>query len=432
MTIGQFGTFEVENYGDRLFPLIASKELASRLPNKRLQQFSPLAGPEITPIINQNGNIFSEHMPLEATLIGGGDIISFASEIASIYKDQWKYPISPHNACWALPIIHRNPGAPVIWNAPGVPKSFTKDQTDLVRYLAHESDYLSVRDETSLKRLQEAGVKKEISVIPDTALMISKHYPKDTLIDLAKKNLDPLGLKIGEYLVIQTHPYYVIDHIPSFTANILSLKEKLNLPILLLPIGRCHHDEQVLKQIKEASQESLHLIETSIDTLEIAAIIAHAGAFVGTSLHGNITAFSYGIPFLICGFAPLSKLEGFANLIKEEDRIVFNENQIPDKWELLEKIPSKSNFENACKTIENHFDAISDLIVSAKPNQANGAYQTMMMKYLTLIPRNEALEQQIQITEHHLKHKENEVMYLQHNCQSPAFFHRLLRKFRIR
>jgi hypothetical protein len=38
----QWGTFDVANYGDRLFPLIARDQLASRLPNLELVCHAPL------------------------------------------------------------------------------------------------------------------------------------------------------------------------------------------------------------------------------------------------------------------------------------------------------------------------------------------------------------------------------------------------------
>jgi hypothetical protein len=45
------------------------------------------------------------------------------------------------------------------------------------------------------------------------------------------------------------------------------------------------------------------------------AIIAASDFFVGTSLHGNITAFSFGIPHLF-GPLPVAKAEGFLNVAK--------------------------------------------------------------------------------------------------------------------
>jgi hypothetical protein len=43
------------------------------------------------------------------------------------------------------------------------------------------------------------------------------------------------------------------------------------------------------------------------------AIIAASDVFVGTSLHGNITAFSFGIPHVF-GPLPVSKAEGFLKI----------------------------------------------------------------------------------------------------------------------
>jgi hypothetical protein len=37
----QWGAFDVENYGDRLFPLIANEQLTARLPNLELVCHAP-------------------------------------------------------------------------------------------------------------------------------------------------------------------------------------------------------------------------------------------------------------------------------------------------------------------------------------------------------------------------------------------------------
>ena len=45
----QWGAFDVENYGDRLFPLIASEQLAARLPNLELVCHAPVGHAVLPP-----------------------------------------------------------------------------------------------------------------------------------------------------------------------------------------------------------------------------------------------------------------------------------------------------------------------------------------------------------------------------------------------
>lgn len=45
----QWGAFDVENYGDRLFPLIANEQLTARLPNLELVCHAPVGHAALPP-----------------------------------------------------------------------------------------------------------------------------------------------------------------------------------------------------------------------------------------------------------------------------------------------------------------------------------------------------------------------------------------------
>src|SRR2546425_11656527 len=87
LQIGLFGTFDVENYGDLLFPLIAEAELTARLGTVKLHPFSyhaksppdwPYTVPSLTELPRMAGN-------LDGVLIGGGFIVRFGKETAVGY-----------------------------------------------------------------------------------------------------------------------------------------------------------------------------------------------------------------------------------------------------------------------------------------------------------------------------------------------------------
>src|SRR6185295_13271983 len=87
LQVGICGTFDVENYGDLLFPLIAEAELTKRLGRVEVHAFSyhakkrpewPYTVTSVTELPHLIGS-------LDAVLIGGGFIIRFDKEVAPAY-----------------------------------------------------------------------------------------------------------------------------------------------------------------------------------------------------------------------------------------------------------------------------------------------------------------------------------------------------------
>jgi hypothetical protein len=114
--IAIFGTFDVENYGDLLFPLLAQQRLAPE--GMDLVAVSPTAGVtryrDTVPVISlaefaKTANSF------DGILIGGGNIVHIRDFGLPGY-DENAYP-----ALWAGATAHAlRHGLPVAWNAPGV------------------------------------------------------------------------------------------------------------------------------------------------------------------------------------------------------------------------------------------------------------------------------------------------------------------------
>ncbi|RBL67417.1 polysaccharide pyruvyl transferase family protein, partial [Pseudomonas sp. MWU13-2625] len=87
-----FGTFDVANYGDLLFPLIAEAALQARLGKVRLQAFSyhSRSTPQWPYPVTSVSELPQLIDSLDAVLIGGGFIIRFDKVIAADY-----YPPDP-------------------------------------------------------------------------------------------------------------------------------------------------------------------------------------------------------------------------------------------------------------------------------------------------------------------------------------------------
>jgi len=104
------------------------------------------------------------------------------------------------------------------------------------------------------------------------------------------------------YICFQISSYHFNLDPEEIHMQLIKLVKETNLPIILLPMGRAalHEDQKALRMIKSRGKIPCYI--TSKNSIyDIMLLIANAKIFIGTSLHGIITAMSFGIPYLSIG-----------------------------------------------------------------------------------------------------------------------------------
>ena len=345
--VRQLGTFDVENYGDLLYPLILRHLIKAGVQHySLLPGDAPYAAGFQTEAI---GRIFESQDPL-TIIIGGGDIVRTDSELmarhygrnsrvshkrlrhsigvigwigyelreklprtdaagfyARRFRARWmRYPaIGPFIvAAQDLP-----PGSAVSYVSCGVPHEFAPSQIDAVKTAFEQASFVYLRDEDSAQKLWRAGVTRELHVAPDLAVILSDVFNQADTARRGHELLSQLGItKATPVLCFQTQPY------PGFSQE--EILDRLNAycdrtksKVVLLPLGYCHGDHEFLQSLAQRANGRLHYANVN-SIFDMMALIAASNVFVGTSLHGNITAFSFGIPHVF-GPLPVSKTRGF-------------------------------------------------------------------------------------------------------------------------
>src|SRR4051812_41564171 len=86
--IGICGTFDLENFGDLLFPLLAEEALTRRLGPIRLRRFSyrRMTVPSWMYDVEPASALPEAIHELDAMLIGGGFLIRFDKDVAPAYQ----------------------------------------------------------------------------------------------------------------------------------------------------------------------------------------------------------------------------------------------------------------------------------------------------------------------------------------------------------
>jgi polysaccharide pyruvyl transferase WcaK-like protein len=296
MTIAQFGTFDVGNYGDLLFPLIARW----RCPEFEWIHVSPIGGP--TGFSDSASTIgFAEAMDarFDAVLVGGGNILSSARTRLAEYAAarDTAYP-----SLWAgAACLASERKVPLIINAPSI---MTKDPTPLERALLkavfESSAYAAVRDGYSARIVASATRAEGPAVVPDTAFDIDSLWPAR----------DRAAAPSPRYFVAHVNKRYMKSE--AETARALdSIAYRLEAEARLLPIGPCHGDVQLSRAVAAEMAAPRGTCEAK-SLRDMAREIAGASLYVGSSMHGMITALCYGVPCLLVlrGDTPMRKFIG--------------------------------------------------------------------------------------------------------------------------
>ena len=91
-------------------------------------------------------------------------------------------------------------------------------------------------------------------------------------------------------------------------------RQRAGAEVVLLPLGRCHGDAEFLRLVAKAAGGAFKYADARTVS-DAVSLIAACDLFVGTSLHGNVTAFALGIPHL-AGPLPADMTEGFLRSAK--------------------------------------------------------------------------------------------------------------------
>jgi polysaccharide pyruvyl transferase WcaK-like protein len=308
------GTFDVANYGDLLFPLIARERLAREgieiipvSPSGTVAKFSDALACVST------AEMLSGETDVDGIVVGGGHIIhtndmSLIEEYAAGGLGRTAAP-----GLWlgaALAAAARD--VPCVWNAPGIPHPFAQPRRELIDAALGACDYLSVRDTASVELLG-APPGLAMQIVPDTAAEIAQLWPRETLGEtfhalLQRKGADPqaqyLALHVRNRAVAGTGVKAVARLVDDF-CRVRRLRP------ILAAIGPSLGDGATARDVAAALETPHVLLDAPGSLAEIAAAIAHSRLYVGASLHGYITAASYGVPGMLLARPSYRKYQGF-------------------------------------------------------------------------------------------------------------------------
>ncbi|KHT36734.1 polysaccharide pyruvyl transferase family protein [Pectobacterium carotovorum] len=337
------GAFDRHNYGDIIFPLIHTEFIRRNTDGNILINYFSLSDADLRDVGGVKTGTLKKLLTKELNendriIMCGGDIltvdwISMAGHLSNKYfffilrqiqkilgvslsnlliKNLWlqknKYPYIMSHENVKCKIYYTGVGGS------GFELSDNKYIRDVPKQLV-KVDSISVRENITKKYLSDAGVK--CSLVPDSALIMSDYYTLNKLSETKWSDniIHDNGFTIRDFIVFQSARFNGESRITEIVSELVKINNSTGKSILLLPIGRAtgHEDHIFLEKVyKLLSIRKIPVgLQNSAHVLHIMASLANSKAYIGTSLHGAITAYSYG--HKICAFSikEVKKLKGF-------------------------------------------------------------------------------------------------------------------------
>jgi hypothetical protein len=175
------------------------------------------------------------------------------------------------------------------------------------------AEWLSVRDAPTADAVQARGLPRP-QIVPDSAVVMASLLPDREKQRLRADVLHRSGLSDAPYICVQAAEKWSRGQEDVMVAQLRAIHERTGANVLSFAIGRVagHNDQITSARLKERLADApwFAVAPELLSVSEIMALIGGSRAYVGTSLHGYITAFAFGAARV--GLMPhLGKVIGF-------------------------------------------------------------------------------------------------------------------------
>lgn len=390
------GTFNVENYGDLMFPEIFKRALEKRGLQFELFLFSPeksgkKALDESTVVYSSNemDKIHAKN-PFDAIVIGGGALIHY-NKIAVKFPGEKKVTEYDIAESWYYPIefaVRNNLN--LLFNLPQVPFPFSKPFKALTRAAFDCCDYISLRDNISKQYLLDAydNNPPKIDVYPDSVCCISDLIKTKELEEIRKSVLS----FDDKYAVIQFNPQKPKSD-DQYLIKIIDRLKTQGLKVVLLPIGYTHNDDFVLECFNTEYELDCELIHKKLSIMETAAVLSGCNIYIGSSFHGAITAIAYGKKAISYNYIfpknknqEIFKMYGISDFVVDDAESVLN--LLNDLYE--GKITFNPKTADVLSQLNQYFDNLYTMIINHEKSMRD--YHKLVLPVIKTLPELSKLE----------------------------------------
>jgi homopolymeric O-antigen transport system ATP-binding protein len=316
------GTFDVENFGDLLFPIVAQRELVARLGDVDLVPYSYHArDAPMWPYPVRSLELLADDIgDFDLVIVGGGHLIRFDKEVANEYAPPVEWIHHP-TGYWLMPtLLAAGAGVPVAWNALQVSRGTPSWAADLISSALDATAYASVRDKASLRELSGYCREDAVVLIPDTVFGIEPLVPSNPSEEFGRL-LGNAGIS-ESYVIVQAcrklAPFSM--QIDVALADVIAAGHRT----LELPISPCLGDDVGVVGLSTATER----LSEWPHPLLLAELVARSEAVIAQSLHLSIVALAFGVPV----HRIEARGEGKYRLLEEFETVAWWSGEAPARF----------------------------------------------------------------------------------------------------
>lgn len=317
-TLINWGSYDVDNFGDLLFPFIIEHYLGNRY--SKIIHVSPTGKRSIWPDTIPTCTI-SEALKdnnIGGLIVGGGNLISWTTSSSINYIEDYEFSRIVHPSFFYVPYILRvKYNIPFAYNYIGVAKPIPIEKQNIVKIAIESASFISCRDQAGADHLIRSGVTLPISVGLDSAIDISHVFSKEYLINYYYNNVQKkYNIPKNKVLAtIHVKKRYLKNQFNELFL-ILSFLIKNSIHPVLVPLGMCHEDDLVLCD-QNFQGNTATVIRKPDMLIDILSIISLSEYYIGSSLHGAITSLSYHNKIVIVADEVGSRLSKFSGFLTQ-------------------------------------------------------------------------------------------------------------------
>jgi hypothetical protein len=385
--IGILGAFDRINYGDLLFPIILRKFLVENqisdgndilnfslietndmakcggvttLPHHFL--FSKKFLPSGSSVIVAGGEVIGAPWDFLKSIIDGR--VSRSSNLRKslerrtllkgvienydkifLKRNVFKFPfiLSEEDFKYRIKVIYNSVGGVNFINMSELDKKY------MLRKLPN-STYLSVRDNVTYNNLKSIN---NIILEPDIVMLMSKYFSKDHLLTLCgEKTRRKIENYSYKYICFQCNLGIGEKNFEEILEQLINLNKQTGMRVVLLPLAKAffHQDDIILSKIKEKLIFTDFFTDLTI--YEMACFIVYSNLFIGTSLHGAITAMAYNIPHVSFPADNKKVASYLATWDIVGQSICSSIQMLTENSQICMQIPLRERVNNTCRLIE--------------------------------------------------------------------------------
>lgn len=355
MRIALVGAFDRNNYGDILMPIILEKRIKECVKNATFDYYglSDMNMEYVKGVNTKNvAEIYNLNNYYDCVIVVGGEVLTsrYTNMYLNLQKNKVKifvlkylakvFKTSIENYCkkqlngkeiypWIIDKSKVN-CKKLIYNTVGGKKI---DESEIIKNIISKVDYFAVREKETYLKIKK--MNSNVKLYPDSVVSLSNVFDnvgiEKNLTDKIKNEI----LDLGEYYVLQVKNLIGKEIKNNLIEQIKLIYKLTGKKCVLLPIGYAqgHEDQIILGKIHKELVNETYLADKN-NIYDTIFVIQHSMAYIGTSLHGAITAISYNIPHMALT-NKIIKLNDFLRTWKTTPIINTDENRLCEDLKVL-------------------------------------------------------------------------------------------------